>query len=143
MKPQFLDISQNQRATEIVDFLYGEAPILSGTDLSVEEIRQELKRRNPKKQFCIVRNWILVELDITEEARQQIESDGFKAQFIHAHEIIHDSAGRWPAGYWVRTSLQLKYEGDGFFETRSTIYVLVGNGRHKKLREDIAYSIRP
>lgn len=143
MKAKFLDLSENKRMNEIVDFLYGEAPVIHGTHLNREEIREELRRRNPKKQFCLVRNWILVELDISDQARQQIEAGGFKAQFIHAHEVIEDSAGRWPAGYWVRTSLQLKYDGDGFFETRSTIYVLVGDGRHKRLREDIAYCIRP
>jgi hypothetical protein len=143
VKAKFLDLSQNKRMNEIVDFLHGEAPAIPGTNLSREEIREELKRRNPQKQFCLVRDWILIELDITEETRQQIESQGFKAQFIHANEIIEDSSNRWPAGSWVRTSLQLRYEGDGFFETRSTIYVLIGDGRFKKLREDIAYSIRP
>lgn len=143
MKPKLLDISENQKVREIVDFLYGTTPVIQGTNLSRDETREELRRRNPKKQFCLVRDWILVELDITDEAREQIEKDGFKAQFIHAHEVVEDSAGRWPPGYWVRTSLQLKYEGDGFFETRSTVYVLMGEGRHKRVREDIAYSIRP
>lgn len=143
MKPKFLDISDDPKVHEIVDFLYGTTPVIQGTDLSRDEIVQELQKRNPKKPFCLVRDWILVELDIPKEARETIEADGFKAQFIHANEVVEDSRGRWPPGYWVRTSLQLRYEGDGFFETRSTIYVLIGEGRHKKLREDIAYSIRP
>lgn len=133
MKKKFPDSSEDERV--ILDFLSGEAPVLQGTNLSREEIREELRRRNPKKQFCLVRNWILVEFDIAEEDRQQIESQGLKAQFIYAHEIIEDSSNRWPPGSWVRTSLQLKYQADGFFETRSTIYVLIGDGRHKKLSE--------
>lgn len=133
MKNKFPDSSEDERV--ILDFLSGEAPVLQGTNLSREEIREELRRRNPKKQFCLVRNWILVEFDIAEEDRQQIESQGLKAQFIYAHEIIEDSSNRWPPGSWVRTSLQLKYQGDGFFETQSTIYVLIGDGRHKKLSE--------
>lgn len=143
MKAEFLDLSENKRMHEIMDFLYGITSVVHGTNLSRDEVVQELRRRNSKKQFCLVRDWILVELDISDEARQQIETEGFKAQFIHAHEVVEDSAGRWAPGSWVRTSLQLKYEGDGFFETRSTIYVLLGDGRHKKLREDIAYSIHP
>jgi hypothetical protein len=143
MKAQFLDISENQKVREIVDFLYGTAPVITGTNLSRDEILDELRRRNPRKQFCIVKDWVLVELDIPEESRQQIEAQGFTPQFVHAHEVIEDSAGRFSSGWWVRTSLQLKYENDGFFETKSTIYVLTGDGRHKKLREDIAYSIRP
>ena len=142
MKSQFLDVSQNQRVTEIADFLYGEAPVVSGTNLSRDEIREELQRRNSKKQYCIVRNWILVQLDVSDEARRQIQAQGFEPQIIHAHEVVEDSARRFAPGWWVRTSLQLKYENDGFFETKSTIYVLIGDGRHKKLREDIAYSIR-
>lgn len=143
MKPEFLDLSENKRMNEIMDFLYGTTPVVHGTNLSRDEIAQELRRRNPKKQFCLVRDWILVELDISVEDRQQIEDDGFKAQFIFSQQVVEDSAGRWAPGSWVRTSLLLKYEGDGFFETRSTIYVLLGDGRHKKLREDIAYSIHP
>ncbi|UUY07702.1 hypothetical protein LRS11_18045 [Pseudomonas sp. J452] len=143
MKTQPLDISEDKRVNEILDFIYGEAPVIRGTNLNREEIREELRRRNPKKQYCLVKDWILVELDISNEARKQIEDDGLIAQFIHAHEIIEDSSNRWPAGYWVRTSLQLRYENDGFFETRSTIYVLLGDGRHKRVPEDIAYSIRP
>ncbi|MCB4797151.1 hypothetical protein LGR51_21960, partial [Pseudomonas sp. NP21570] len=84
-----------------------------------------------------------ISLDMSDEARQQIEADGFVARLIHANEVVEDSAGRFPPGYWVRSSLQLRYEGDGFFETRSTIYVLLGVGRHKKVRDDIVYSIRP
>lgn len=143
MKAEFLDLSENKRMHEIMDFLYGTTPVITGTNLSRDEIAQELRRRNPKKEFCLVRDWILVELDISLEDRQQIEAEGFKAQFIHAHEVVEDSARRWTPGSWVRTSLQLKYEDDGFFETRSTIYVLLGDGRHKKLRKDIAYSIHP
>lgn len=143
MKSQFLDVSQNQRVTEIADFLYGEAPVVPGTSLSRDGILEELRRRNPKKQYCFVKNWILVELDISQAAREQIEARGFKAQFIHAHEVVEDSARRFAPGWWVRTSLQLRYENDGFFETKSTIYVLLGDGRHKRLPEDIAYSIQP
>lgn len=141
MKPEPLDLSENKQINDIMDFLHGTASVVHGTNLSRDEIAHELRRRNPKKQFCLVRDWILVELEISDEARQQIEAEGFKAQFIHAHEVVEDSARRWIPGSWVRTSLLLKYEGDGFFETRSTIYVLLGDGRHKKLREDIAYSI--
>ncbi len=134
MKNKFPDSSEDERV--ILDFLSNdEAPVLQGTNLSREEIREELRRRNPKKQFCLVRNWILVEFDIAEEDRQQIESRGLKAKFIYAHEIIEDSSNRWPPGSWVRTSLQLNYQGDGFFETQSTVYILIGDGRHKKLSE--------
>jgi hypothetical protein len=143
MKPQLLDISENQKVHEIADVLYGTAPVIQGTNLSRDEIIDELRRRDSRKQYCLVRDWILVELEMSDQARQKIEAQGFRAQFIHAHEVVEDSARRWPPGYWVRTSLQLKYEGDGFFETRSTIYVLMGEGRHKRVREDIAYSIRP
>ena len=143
MKLEFLDISESQKAVEIADFLWGIAPAINGTDLSRDEILQELHRRNPGKQYCLVKKWTLVELDISDEARQQIEADGFVARLIHANEVVEDSAGRFPPGYWVRSSLQQRYEGDGFFETRSTIYVLLGVGRHKKVRDDIVYSIRP
>lgn len=143
MKPKKLDISDDPKVREILDYLYGTSPMIPGTDLSREEIREELRRRNPKKQFCLVRDWTLVELDISDEARKQIEADGFQARFIYAHHIVEDSSNRWPAGFWVRTSLQLRYENDGFFETRSTIYVLIGEGRHKRVREEIAYSVRP
>lgn len=143
MKAKFLDLSENKRMNEIVDFLSGEAPVIHGTDLTREEIHQELKRRNPHKQFCLVRNWMLIELEIANEARKTIEADGFKARLIYAHEVVEDSSCRWPPGSWVRTSLQLRYEDDGFFETRSTIYVLLGDGRQTRVPEDIAYSIRP
>jgi len=143
MKPQILDVSGNEKLLEIMEFLYGYAPAINGTNLSRDQILLELHRRNPGKQYCLVKSWTLVELDISDEARQQIESDGFMARLIHADEVVEDSAGRFPPGYWVRSSLQLRYEGDGFFETRSTIYVLLGIGRHKKVRDDIVYSIRP
>ncbi len=143
MQLEFLDISGNQKALEIADFLYGKASAINGTDLSRVEIVHELHRRKTKKQYCLVKNWTLVELEISDEARQQIEADGFVARLIHANEVVEDSAGRFPPGYWVRSSLQQRYEGDGFFETRSTIYVLLGVGRYKKVRDDIVYSIRP
>ncbi|MGK9066608.1 DUF6957 family protein [Stutzerimonas chloritidismutans] len=143
MKSQLLDILKNQKAREITDFLYGKAPAINGTDLSRGEILQELHRRNPCKQYCLVKNWTLVELDISDEACRQVETDGFKARLIHANEVVEDSAGRFQPGCWVRSSLEQKYENDGFFETRSTIYVLLGIGRLKKVRENIVYSIRP
>ena len=76
MKPQILDVSGNEKLLEIMEFLYGYAPAINGTNLSRDQILLELHRRNPGKQYCLVKSWTLVELDISDEARQQIESDG-------------------------------------------------------------------
>ena len=142
MKKESPRLEDNPRFVAIMDFLYGESPAIQGTHLSHDEAIEEALRRNPAKPYCLVKDWILVELDISDEARSVTEVDGFKSFFIHAHQVIEDSASRFNPGNWVRTSLQLKYEGDGFFETRSTVYVLLGDGRHKKLKPEIAYSIR-
>ena len=51
MKNKFPDSSEDERV--ILDFLSGEAPVLQGTNLSREEIREELRRRNPKNNFAL------------------------------------------------------------------------------------------
>jgi len=80
-----------------------------------------------KKNGGIVKNW---QVQCLSFSREQIESaypgENLKPMIITA-TVVHDSKGRWIAGYHMKTSLIVRIDREkGIFETRNTIYQLTG-----------------
>lgn len=80
------------------------------------------------KKICAVKYWLWIDMDVSEPQREAIKNHGT----IHGHSCIEDSAGRFHAGEWVRTTPLARFHEPCIFETGSTLYIFCGAGFRKK-----------
>ncbi|MFL4073915.1 DUF6957 family protein [Pseudomonas aeruginosa] len=101
----------------------------AGTLLPRAEIEAMVAERFPRKAYCLVEDWILFHVDEPPESLARVRSLGLEPIFMYAHYVIYDEQGRFPPGGWVRSTLCKTFDGVCMFETRNTVYVLMGQGR--------------
>ena len=117
-------------ADDVIRFLDSPDTSLEGLP-SEEEALELVKIHFPTKPYCIVEQWQLLELELTAEETANVKSTGQLPLFLFAHRVLEDSGGRFERGYFVRSSMCKSFVDGVLFETRNTVYVLVGPG-HKK-----------
>lgn len=83
---------------------------------------------SPKK-YCTVRGWQLWTLQA-----QPLR------QIVYADCLLDDEAGRFPSGYWVRTTEVISIYENCICETPNTLYILVGEGTTKEVAPELALS---
>jgi hypothetical protein len=103
----------------------------AGTLLSRPEVEALLAERFPRRTYCLVEDWLLFHVDEPPESLARVRSVGLQPMFLYSHCVIYDSEGRFPPGGWVRSTLCKTYDGVCMFETRNTVYVLIGQGREQ------------
>ncbi len=101
----------------------------AGTSLSHAEVEALVAQRFGRKPFCIVEDWIIFHVDESPESLAKVRAAGLEPMFMYAHCVTFDGHGRFPPGSWVRSTLCKSFDGVCLFETRNTVYVLVGKGR--------------
>lgn len=104
---------------------------LQGTSATVEEIIAMLAQRAPLKAYCLVEEWTIFRADLTPEELAKVRAANHLPLFLFAHKVIEDSRGRFQPGDWVRSSMAISFDGI-MFETKRTVYVLMGPGHEKK-----------
>ena len=104
----------------------------AGTSLSPAEIEALVAERFPRKAYCTVEDWLIFHVDEPAESLARVRATGLEPMFMYSHCVIYDGHGRFPPGGWVRSTLCKSFDGVCLFETRNTIYVLVGQGREMK-----------
>jgi len=61
----------------------------------------------------------------------KIHVHGHLPLFVFAEKVILDSRGRFDYGNWVRSPMAISFQDGFLFETKNTVYVLVGDGDEK------------
>lgn len=112
-----LELLQNQRISS------------AGTEMSRAEIDAMVAERFPKKAHCLVEDWLIFHVDEPAESLAKVRAQGMLPMFLYSHCVIWDGHGRFSPGSWVRSTLCVSFDGVCLFETRNTVYVLVGQGR--------------
>ena len=113
----------------------------AGTSLSHAEIEALVAERFPRKAYCTVEDWLIFHVDEPAESLARVRATGLEPMFMYAHCVIYDGHGRFPPGGWVRSTLCKSFDGVCLFETRNTIYVLVGQGREMKASLKTIFSL--
>lgn len=101
----------------------------AGTSLSHTEVEALVAQRFGRKPFCTVEDWLIFHVDEPCESLAKVRATGLEPMFMYAHCVVFDGHGRFPPGGWVRSTLCKSFDGVCLFETRNTVYVLMGNGR--------------
>jgi len=95
----------------------------------------------PGKPYCSVRQWILVDLDISDGKNALVTDQGFQPVLLYAHTVVTDSAQRFAPGDWVRSTLLVNLKNNCLFETKNSVYILLGAGSRKTADPDLVFSI--
>lgn len=61
----------------------------------------------------------------------KIHVHGHLPLFVFAEKVILGSRGRFDYGNWVRSTMAISFQDGYLFETKNTVYVLVGDGDEK------------
>jgi hypothetical protein len=101
----------------------------AGTTLSKSEVEALVAERFGRKPYCLVEDWLIFHVDEPPESLARVRAMGLQTMFLYSHCVTYDSQGRFPPGGWVRSTLCKSFDGICLFETRNTVYVLVGQGR--------------
>jgi hypothetical protein len=125
----------------ISGFLSEPGEPLMGLDMTEGEAILFVRQHFPDKPYCVVANWMLIELEVDEVSRKAVKRLGSEPYLVYAHRVLQDSAGRFRRGDWVRSTLKVSLTQGGLFETVNTVYVLLGQGCCKVSRPEVVMSI--
>ncbi|WP_278386589.1 DUF6957 family protein [Stutzerimonas kunmingensis] len=92
----------------VTDLLYGPGTAIPGLSLTDEEAMAMVRQRFPRAEFCLVRDWLWLDLEVTPVEREQLSKTGRQPVVVYAHTVIYDSNRRWD----VDGRSQLSYHGD-------------------------------
>ncbi len=113
---------------EITDLLYGDGILMPGSKVGQDEAVRIVRERHPYAEYCLVSDWRWLDLDVTQEQRDELVRTNRQPVLIYAHTVIYDSRRRWDVGDFVRTSYLHKFEDGFIFQTLNSIYILIGDG---------------
>lgn len=126
---------------EIAQLFYGEGEAIPGWSGTQEDLIALAARSFPGKAFCIVRQWILIDLSVTPDENEKLKMFGLLPATLFAHEIVLDSKGRFQPGMWVRSNFGKSFTEGSMFETKNTVYLLLAAGQRKDASLGAAFSM--
>ena len=127
---------------EISQLLYGIGEESPGWQDSEEELISLAAKTFPGKAFCVVKQWILIDLTVTPKEREKLTKFGLLPATLYAHEVVLDSRGRFQPQMWVRSNFGVSFSQGCMFETESTVYLLWGSGLRKEASVATAFSMK-
>ena len=105
---------------------------MSGSSMSDQEALSYARKHFTHGSFCLVRNWLWLDLDAPTEILQSLAASQRQPAIIYADTVIYDSERRWDVGDFVRTSPLHHFADDFLFSTLNTAYLLLGPGQRKR-----------
>jgi hypothetical protein len=115
----------------VTDLLHGAGETMLGHELTNEEAVARVREQFLGKPFCLVRDWIWIDLSLSDTVRAALERTARQPAMLYAHQVVLDSRCRFSPGDWVRSTYLVAFTDDCFFETENSVYVLLGNGARK------------
>ena len=106
--------------------------VMLGHAMAGETILALLDEHFPARQFCLVRNWIWIDLDLPDDVREELINMRFQSVMLYG-DVVIDSLGRFDEGDWLRSTPLVSFTQGCLFETRDTVYGLLGHGVRKSV----------
>ena len=117
--------------TELIqDLIYGPARVLGGSRLGDDELIQLARKEFEGQRFCIVRNWMLIDLMLSGEQENEIRKQGLQPSVLYVNHAVLDSEVGIARGNGFITGYQKDFHGC-FFESMDKLYILAGRGARK------------
>ncbi|EJM53210.1 DUF6957 family protein [Pseudomonas sp. GM48] len=126
---------------EISQLFYGAGDETPGWQGTQEDLIALAAKAFPGKAYCVVKQWILIDLTVTPDEKEKLTTLGLLPATLFAHEIVLDSKGRFQPGMWVRSNFGRSFTEGCMFETKNTVYLLWGSGQRKEASVGAAFSM--
>ena len=126
----------------ITDLLSGAGEPMTGSDMTDEQALAFARERFPYSEFCLVRHWRWIDLDVSEAQRLELEKTQRLPVMLYADGVVYDSMRRWDVGDSVRTSFLSVFEEGFVFRTLNTVYLMLGDGQRKRAALETVGRIR-
>ena len=126
----------------ITELLYGPGQPMPGSAMTDEQALVFARKRFPHSEFCLVRHWRWIDLDVSDAQRVELEKTQRQPVILYAHGVVYDSSRRWDVGDVVRTSPLSLFEEGFLFRTLNSTYVLLGEGQRKRATLETVGRIR-
>jgi hypothetical protein len=117
--------------SEINDLLYGPGESMPGSEMTDEQAMAYAQKTFPRGDYCLVREWIWINLDVSDQQRAELAKTKRLPVIIYASRVVLDSNRRWDMGDFVRTSPLRAFEKGFHFKTLNSTYLLLGAGVRK------------
>ena len=114
------------------DLLYSPGEPMNGSTMTDEQALAYARERFSYFEFCLVRQWLWIDLNVTDEQRIELAKTQRQPALMYAHSVIYDSARRWDVGDFVRTSPLYRFDEGFLFKTLNSVYLLLGDGQRKR-----------
>ena len=126
----------------IQDSLLGDPGVsLMGSELGLEAVMAAARKRYKWMPLCVVEEWIILDAIVTDAERAKVAAAGCQPMFMFAHKVVDDEQRRFEPGHWVRSSMGTAFKEGYLFETRNTVYVLLGPGHRKSASIEAIFSL--
>ena len=123
------------------DLLFGSARILGGSKLEDDELIELAADIFTEKPFCIVRQWMLMDVMLPESQEQEVKARGLGATILYAQSAIYDSQSKLQPGDSVLSDFQSGFE-ECIFESKDVLYILAGRGARKHVSAPAVEALR-
>lgn len=110
------------------ELLDGSIHSLPEVTASKAEALASLNERFPRRRYCLVEEWTVFRAIVSDAELGEISARGHLPLFLYAHKVVEDSQMRFQPGDWVRSSMCVSFDDRAMFETKNTVYVLLGPG---------------
>ena len=126
---------------EVSQLLCGAGEEVVGWAGSQEDLISLAATAFPGKAFCVVKQWIFIDLIVTSEEKEKLTKLGLLPATLFAHEVVLDSKERFQPSMWVRSNFGISSHRY-MFETKKTVYLPLGPGLKKEASVGAAFSMR-
>lgn len=116
----------------LVSLFNGGGEVMAGSPMTDEQALRFMRDLRLNTEYCLVRDWVWIDLDVTPLQLAELEKTRRKPALIFAHSVIYDSGRRWDVGDHVRTSPLHDFRDGFLFQTLNSVYVLLGEGLRKR-----------
>ncbi|MEX5497911.1 DUF6957 family protein [Pseudomonas syringae] len=115
-----------------VQQMIGPSAIMQGADLNLEEAIRVTQEKFPDRSFCIVKEWVWLDLDAPDLVVEELASEGKKPTMLLVFDVLFDSSTN-SQSHWFRSTPMMDFTDGMFFQTQNKLYVLLGHGRRKSI----------
>lgn len=114
---------------------------LIGSDLGLEAVMAAARKRYKWMPLCAVEEWMILDAIVTDDERAKVSAAGCLPMFLFAHKVVDDEQRRFEPGHWMRSSMGTAFNDGFLFETRNSVYVLLGPGHRKSASIKAIFSL--
>ncbi|WAH59901.1 hypothetical protein LZ023_10325 [Pseudomonas silvicola] len=115
-----------------VQDMIGPSVVMSGSDVGLEEAIRVTRERFPDSSFCVVREWVWLDLDAPDLVVEELVLERKQPVMLLVFDVLFDSSTTSNT-HWFRSTPLIEFSDGMFFHTANKLYVLLGHGRRKSM----------